>query len=760
MLRLGEWILKWRFWLSLLIGLVTLLALTQLPKLRTEDDENTWFTQQDPVLATFKRFRENFPHTGNVIVAYRCSTPLDSAELIYLNQLGGKLQAAPFVTQVLSLLTVEDIVGSPEGLSVEPLIGQTNLTESDRLMIQQRITRNPFISGNLLAHHGEVLALLLEIDLPEDSTQTNVARYIELSRTLKTLLDTETRRTGRQFHFSGEQILDGELNAIIEHDIAVFFPLSLLISGAVVFLLFRNWRVVVTALATVVVALLWTLGLKGFADIPISPVSSTLFALINIIGLANSIHLISQFRIEMTRHTERRGAILQALVKAGRPCFFTSFTTAVGFGSLAISRIPAIKNLGLFAGFGIMVAYLLALILVPTLLMSTHLNLTGKKQSNMTSMQKVLDRIANWNLRFPRLILLSATVLTVLMAMGLPRIQTEASMLEYLKKSNRLYQDTRFLDQWLTGASSLEIVLSGAEDTFKEPAVLRQIDSIQQALAPDPAVAATYSVVDYLKLINRALNADHPEAYRIPDSRSAVAQAFLLYEISGGEETADFVTADYATARLSIRTRQMNANLRQGLLNRIEHLMRKYAPDIKYEVTGVDFLVNAVTHQIIRTQIESLAMALIVILALMIAQFGWRGGLISVLPNIFPIVMTLGLMGYGNFHLNMATAIIASIAIGMVVDDTIHYFSHFKTDFVVSGARQVAMRSALLEVGPALIFTSGVLVLGFAVNLLSQTRILRDFGILSGVAIVTALLGDLFIGPVLLSRWEVFRRRK
>ena len=273
-----------------------------------------------------------------------------------------------------------------------------------------------------------------------------------------------------------------------------------------------------------------------------------------------------------------------------------------------------------------------------------------------------------------------------------------------------------------------------------------------------PNVPVSYSIVTFLKLINRALNSDQSEYFRLPETREAVAQSLLLYEMSGGTEIEDFATINYDMVRISLRTNQMKEKERRKLIERISEYTEENFSQFKVDITGFDSLVHKVTERITMTQIHSFGLAFLVILLFMFLLFGFRGGLLSIVPNVFPIVFVLGLMGYAGFNLNIATAIIASIAIGIVVDDTIHYFTHFKHEFQECGERRTAMRKALQKVGPALCFTSIILALGFLIFLLSETSILFDFGILASLAVVMALLGDLFVGPTLLVKFNIFKK--
>jgi len=369
-----------------------------------------------------------------------------------------------------------------------------------------------------------------------------------------------------------------------------------------------------------------------------------------------------------------------------------------------------------------------------------------------------MGEIGAFNLKHPRWILLAAFLAVLIMGIGITRIRVEPSMVEYLKKNTRLRKDAEFLDEKLSGISSIEVVLSGEQDSFKEPDVLRKMESLQEMAEDHPNVPVSYSIVTFLKLINRALNSDQPEYFRIPETRQAVAQSLLLYEMSGGTEIEGYTTIDYEMVRISMRTNQMKEEERKKLIETItEYTDTNFSP-FKVDITGFDNLVHEVTERITMTQIHSFGLAFLVILGFMFLLFGIRGGLLSIIPNVFPIVFVLGLMGYAGFHLNIATAIIASIAIGIVVDDTIHYFTHFKYEFQECGERKTAMKKALQKVGPALCFTSFILALGFLIHLLSETRILFDFGILASFAVIMALLGDLFIGPTLLVKFRILKK--
>jgi len=752
---IAQFILRFRIPLLLLIVLITAFMLHYVPGLEMRDDSSTWFSKNDSTLIKYHEFQDTFDESQFVMVAYTWKQPFAVKEIDYLNYLTDSLAQRPHIRDAISLTTVETITGTDYGLEIGSLFDE-NL---DKHELEDRIRSNPFIYGNLISQDFQTVAIMLVLEQNVDKTKSLGEYNQEIDTGIKNILSRETIQTGYQFHVGGELITDAAINNLMDHDISVFFPISMLISAIFLWVIFRNFRSIIFPLLTVLCALIWIMGLKGYMDSPITPVSTTLFALVTIIGLANSVHLISQYQMEFNRFQDKKAAIIASLTNAGAPCFFTSLTTAIGFGSLVTSSIPSIFNLGIFAAIGIMSSFVLSIILIPIGL----LWFTPKHKNNVVEKSRFLDNtlntIADLNETHRLTIIALFTAVVIFMALGIPRIRIEGSMIEYLKPHTILYQDTQFLDQHLAGVSSTEIILSGEADNFKNPDVLKEIETFQKCLVAHPQVSVSYSVVDHLKLIYRSLNSDDDSFFRIPETSEAVAQCLFMYEISGGEEIDGYITTDYDIARISIITKQMDDIQNKQLFTIINKYLESHFNDFDIQVTGFDYLVNQLTRNIVGTQISSLRTAFIIILGLMLLIFGLKLGFLSLLPNVFPIVFILGLMGWAGFRLNMATAIIASVAIGIVVDDTIHYFTHFKYEYRRCGDIHKAIRAALTGVGRALIFTSLILTTGFLIFILSETRILMDFGILASIAIFTALLGDLFIGPVLLTTFDVLRKR-
>jgi len=758
MRRFGEFLIKYWIALFIVVLAITAFLFLHLPNLEIESDMKTWFPENDPAFIKFERFLENFPEADFIVVAYESENPFSEAELEYLSNLTEELKHVPYVAEPVSLTTADDVVATQENaVIVKDLVEKTDLSDREIKNIKEKIERNPLLNGSLVSEDYSTVSILLNIDIPKAEEEKRGRGEIErqLTNGIREILDREHKETGRVFHLGGSPITANEVNEGMAEDIGKFLPFAVILMGAVLYFIFRSVLCVIFPLITVLLALVWTLGLKGMLDSPISPISTTLFTLIIAIGMADAIHFISHYFIELPRFTEKKDAILETYKRAGMPCLLTSLTTAIGFGSLVISPLAVIRNLGIFASFGIMSAFVLTMIIIPNALLRMKIRPRLKQHKE----SKMLGWIGRFNLKHSKWVLLFGGLIFLVMGAGITGIYVEGSILQYLKGDSILIKDAEFLDETLGGISSADVVLYGHRDSFKDPEVLKRIDRFQELVEQHPKVSASYSMVDHLKLMDRALYNDSQKYFKVPDTYRAVDQILLSYELSDSTEMNNYTNSDYDMARISIRTYQMDREERDKLIQEIEESAGQNFGEFKVDITGIDAMIDESTAYIVATQLRSLGLALAVIFGIMILVFGIKGGLVSIFPNIFPLVFLLGLMGYANFTLNIATATIAAIAIGLVVDDTIHYFSHFKHEYQISGDVEFAVNNALQKVGRALCFTTLTLALGCLIFLFSQTSILIDFAILTSLAIVVALLGDLFFGPVLLARLKVFAVR-
>jgi len=741
MRSLGRAILGWRHLLLAMVALVSILSLLSLTHLESREDETTWMDKDNPARMEYDRFKDRFGSDRFIVVAYESPDAFCRDELEYLDYLTGRLGTIRYIREAKSLTNSEEVVLTSRGTFERDFLRLSDApcTEADRSALDAKIAGNSLVDGTLISGDREVLGIFLEV---ESTLSGDI--YGEVTESLEAMLDHESSTTGRYFYFAGGPISDAKVNAIMERDITLFTPLTLLLSAIILFVLFRNWRAVLLPLIAVVLGMAWTFGLKATLGSPVTPVSSTLVALIVIIGVANSVHFISHYRLELSRSSTADQAMVDTFSRAGVPCFLTALTTAAGFASLLVSNIPLIRHLGGFAAFGIMSTFALTIILLPVGLRGARI-----PHDATDRLSRVWNELGTFVVEHSRLVIGLCLLIGGLTALGSFMIEVEPSMVEYLKPHSQVRQSADFIDERLSGSSNIELHFEGPPGSFEDVSVLQDIDHLQSSLENHAHVTTTISPVQFIKAASGG---------RLPLTDAAVSRAFSFLE-RNEELSIDeyYVPGDNDSFRVSVRTQQMRLDERTKTIQDAEEYAERHLPGFTLTVTGADGLVNAITVDVVDTQVRSVIIAVVVILGLMLLFFGPRGALAAILPNVMPIAMVFGVMGLGGFELNIATITVAAICIGLVVDDTIHYFAHFRRLYLKSGDSRQAAIEALHEVGTALAFTTLTLTLGFAVFMLSESAFLMQFGFLALLALVLAFVADITVSPAILSRYHVFR---
>lgn len=756
--KISHFLLKNNKALLLLAILITATLSLKLPNVEMREDEETFISAESPVLKQYREFQSIFDSNEGVVIAYESADIFTPEELNYLSHLQTRLLALPGVKDVKSLLNADNIFGIEEGIEISPIINSSDLSFATANKPYEIFNNNPFFEGVFISEDKKVVALI--IDLPGmfngGTDSLHKAFFENLDKTIK----EEEKQSGRRLYAGGDIVTDASVEKLMEKDLTLLFPLALLLSALILFVFFRKSLTTIIPLIPVILAIIWVLGLKGWTHIPMTPVSITLFPLIMVIGLANSIHIINYYQRFRPFENSPNAAMLKTLTAVIKPCFLAAFTTAVGFGSLAVSKVTGIQQMGLFAAFGIMSAFVLSVIIVPFALERSGLfTKTAAHEGKNKLLEPVLKRIDITIQRKPLMIALLFAGITIALALNIPRIKVEGSMASFARENTRLRQDIQFLDLNMSGINSFELIIKGDEDAFKQPENLKKLESIALQMKSTSGVLKTFSVSDLTKTINKALHSGSEHYYTLPLTETEVAQYLFLYEISGGEVLSNFVNEDYSIARLTIRTQQLPNTEQKKIIHKLENLAKGNFSTMNIEITGAGTLMNHINESLISTQIESVLMALGIILLLMFFMFGVKGGMLSLIPNLFPIVSFMGLMGIFGVQLNMATAIIASVTIGIVVDDTIHFFFGYKKEMLKLNNPSIAVTNTLSKVGSALCITSLILSLGFGILVFSNSKFIGDFGIMSASAIAAALLGDLFISPIVLTKSKLFKTK-
>jgi hypothetical protein len=555
---------------------------------------------------------------------------------------------------------------------------------------------------------------------------------------------------------------------------------SLTVISIVLLAAFRSLVSVVTPTIVLVLTMLMTVALMALLGFKIDLSFMSTPTLLMAIGVAHSVHILSEFGARFRQSGDRRAALVQTIRLVGAPCLLTAATTAVGFASMSFVPIKSISHGAIYQSFGVLAAFALSLTLLMSLLSfdwswfgrRSKSGTVGSASSASTSgatfaqpgarrastkggrlVLQMLGWVADFNVRHRNALVVGFSLFLIVFGIGATRVSIDSNWLDDFWESVPLHQDTVRVDDEMGGTTNIIYLFDGGEmDSIKEPAVLREIERLQNVANEEEwLVRKSYSIVDIVKDLNQSFHADDPAYHRIPDTREEIAQYLLLYETSGGEEAEEYVSSDYRRANLELRLRLAPTLESARLVSKLDASLEADPLEAStLTLTGIGALWLKLMDYIMSSQIQGFAIAFSVITLMMIGIFGsFKIGLISMVPNLAPVFLALGTMGFLGISLDYNKVTIAAIALGISVDDTIHLMTRFHHEFGIHRDYPKALRAALGDVGRALVLTSIALVLGFLVLVFSELRSQAFYGMLLSGALVTALIADFFFMPAL-----------
>lgn len=743
--RLAEILLRYRgAWLLLLLALSCFFA-SQLRFLSVRSSIDETLPKDHPRVRTFEKFREEFENPDLVLVGLKEEDVFRKETLERIDELTREIEAVPDVLRVTSIRNVPHIRGTGEGIEVKPFLEELPSSAEGLALYRDLALNNPRYVKNLLSADGTFASINAQLAWhPEDDN----FRY-RVVRDIRSILErigcTECTLTGLSV------IAEDSLQSILK-DLKTYLWITPVLISVLLFILFRSARGFFIPQTAVLLSVLWTLGLFFAFRRSFAMTTTMLPVLVSMICLSDVIHIMARYYEESQGSLDRGAVVKKTVARMIPPCFLTSTTTAVGFGSLALNDIQQVREFGVFAFAGILFVFLLAISLTPILLSFLPLpKPTRQERYNSGIVSGLLNRAQDLVEHRREETLAVLGVLSLLAIGGIFQIRIETQGSKFLDPDAPSIQGLNAFAENLSGIITVEALLEGAPGAFKEPGALGDLDRFQQRIGEMEGVQKTHSVADLVKEINQTVHAGDEAFYQVPGRREQVAQYLLLLELAGEQELVSrFVNDDFSTARLSARVASMTSTDYRALIDKIQSSAPSHiSPGLTMELTGTVVLYAKIIDTLTRGQIRSLGLAFLIITFLMILYMrSLRIGLISMIPNLFPVLFVLGVMGWAGISLNIVTVMISSIALGIAVDDTIHYLARHRTESRKTGDRLEAMRRTMSHTGRAIVFTSVVMAGGFWVICLSDFRPNIYLGLLTGVAMVAALVGDLLLLPI------------
>lgn len=722
--------------------------------LPTETSLESLIFEDDPDLHFYESFKDQFGENESLVVAFKVQNIFNKRVLKFIEQQTIKLEAIELVDEVISLSNVEYINGSEFDFLVEKLINEIPTTVSGLKELSKKAQGSSLITDSLLSDDSQATLFFIR----PISTTKNQAIDEKLVKAVKTIFD-EAQSEWPEFklHYAGGINTRLRMTQSTNKDMLIFMPLTYLLLIFFVSITLRNGWATLIAITNVSLCLIWTLGILNIIGGSMSPMTSILPPLMMALAVSDSIHILVKFFGEERTKQPTTKAIHSALVQLATPCFLTSLTTAIGFLSLSISDIPPIKHFGIASACGMMAEFILSMTVIPL-----GIYFLQNKKSLREDRKERSHKLHNWLLSFGAWLpkhkktILRCSYLVILISIILTSfIEVETNLLEYFKRNSQTYIDAQFVDQNLGGTETLEVsIKSKKPDSLLTPSTLKTIEKIENFLEQQDIVTHCTSINDFYREMNKAFHNNDNRWLKIPESRELAAQYLLLYDGSDIENTID---SAHQWTHISARINVHSSKKIKSMLEELEFFLDKQIQDddIEIRLTGQTFIANKLINFIVDSQVQSLGLALLLIFIVMFKIFkSIKIGLISLIPNILPILLNFAIMVIFGIPLNSATAIIAAVAIGIAVDDTIHFIHAYQTQKEDSASVTTAVQSAITGKGVPIISTSLILAGGFGILLTSSFIPTIQFGLLVSLIMVFAVISDLLVLPCLFLRFD------
>src|SRR5687768_14622984 len=479
--------------------------------------------------------------------------------------------------------------------------------------------------------------------------------------------------------------------------------------------------------------------------------SSMLVPLVVVLAIADDVHIMQRWG-EARRHNDTERAFKETVSHLATPLFGASVTTALGMLSLATSQVVAVRSFGIGSAVGIMVDFVISIILVPTLLTFVKFDAEEKAPPHEKYFLEPLRRVARLSCAHPVRVLTISLLIAVMAALGIVRLKVDTNHINFFAGSHPLGQSARVIDQELSGVYSFQLMLEGPADSLNTPDALKRIDKLQEELRKFEHVRKVTSIADYVKRINKELNDGRPEASVIPDDPSTIAQELCVFALGGDgrHELQRVVASDYSRAQINVKLQSMSSDL---VLRHVEDAdrMSKEAfagTGISVLTTGSGRLFSTLDHYLVDSQLSSFGTAFLTVFGVIFIVFrSWRFGALTIVPNVLPVLAVLGVMGYLDISMNIATAMVASVALGVVDDDTIHFINRYRREVSEGATTDEAIEQATIHEGRASLTTAIINSVGYAVLFLSEYKPTAWFGGLLALTMAVAFLAEVLLLP-------------
>jgi predicted RND superfamily exporter protein len=729
--------------LALVVG-----AAGGLGRVRADFTHKGYFWDDDPHLLRAEAFERRFGNEHAVVVAVHSPSgvfDLDSATL--LQELTQRMWKVPDVIRVDSLTNYNWVHAQGDDIVVEPLLPKALtpavLAERKRVALGHEV-----VPGYLVSRDGNTALLFARVKPGHEAT----ANAKGITRAVEAIVK-DLGRTDHVMRVAGDPPLNNAFEEVATHDTSRLLPLAILTAAVFLGLILRSVAGVVLPLVVVFLSIIASFGFAGWAGITLTNISTVIPSIMIAVAIAESVHVLVVYYEGRRAGRDRREAARYALEKNLLPTFLTSSTTAIGFITFVSANLKPISGLGFMAGFGTMFSWVLTYLLLGGLLFLLPLRVRPRAEARPLS-ERVATRYTAFLGRNRRVVMGAAAVVAVgsLALAGTNEVNSDP--LKYFGHNVPVRVANEMIERTVGGARPVELVIdAGREDGIKDPAFLGKAEALQRWIEAQPGVTRAISVVDVLKQTHRALHGDDAAAYRIPGDRESVGQELFLYTMNlpQGMDLNDRVSLANDALRMSVLTNIGTSTEMVETMERIEAQGRALGLDV--HATGKYSLWQRINGYVVGSFVSSFGGSVLLIGIMMVVFLrSVKLGIIAMIPNVLPIAIGFGFLRLIGQPLDVGTVLVASVCLGIAVDDTIHVLANFQRLRRQGRSEHQAVSEVFAHTAPALLSTTAILVISFATFGLADFMPNVYFGVLTALVLATALLVDMTLTPVLLMK--------
>ncbi len=733
-----------------------------MSKLTMSNDYRYFFGEDNPQRLAFEKLQNVYSKDDGLVVvlAPKNKDVFTKENLEAIKELTKSAWKVPFSTRVDSITNFQYSRAIEDDLIVENLVPKNVVLNSSKLEAIKNITlAEPLLKDRLINKPGSVTAINIQLNFPGKHPMEvpQVAKFVrEMTEKF------QTKHPQFEVKLTGLAMMNNAFNEAGMNDMMTLTPIMYGIILVIMAVMLRSFFAVVATFNVIFFSVISGMGLAGFLGIPITPPSSIAPTVIVTLAIADSIHILKGILYSLSLGLTKKESIKEAMAANLRPVFLTSFTTAIGFLSLNFSDTPPFHDLGNITAMGVLAAFVLSVTLLPALITILPLK-APKKLEDKKSLWQV--RFANWVTEHKKPVLFTTLFITIFLAVQVPKIELNDQFVNYFDDSIQFRNDTEYTMNNLTGIYQVNYDLkSGESGGISNPEYLNKVEEFSNWLRGQPDVIHVSTVTDTFKRLNKNMHADQESFYSLPQSRELAAQYLLLYEMSlpYGLDLNNQIDVDKSSTRViatfgNIETKQILETNKVA-----EQWLAKNSPKHMHTLgSSPTIMFSHISERNVKSMAWGtlLAFALITII-LIVSLKSWKYGIISLLPNVIPAIISYGIWSLTVGKAGFAIAIVSSVTLGIVVDDTVHFLSKYVRAIKDKGmSTPDAIEYAFSSVGSALVVTSVILSVGFSVLMFSPFKMNVILGSLSALTIIAALVVDFTFLPAVLALADDNKRK-